>query len=189
MSILRQYLTSKNRINIINSYNHSRKKFTKSFRKETYKGIFIFSLDGLPALFFVLSFGLVLIIKYSSITLIGFFFIIGIPLFILFSVGLRAYYFQLEERSLIVRNHVFHHVKHKINLETVRVIHFEQKFKKESSIRIINNDLSSVSFQSSTLKDKHWKSLIPKLKEREISVIDYLFYEYNELKSICVQML
>jgi hypothetical protein len=180
MPQIRQHLSSKNNLNIFNSYIEKNNTPLSLFNKETYKGSFMFCLEGLLILFFVISFGLTLIAKWHSITLIGLFFMIGLPLFVVLVIGIKAYYFQLNQKYLIVKNHIFIHVKHKIDLEKVKVIYFEQKFKKEPSIKIIKDDYSMISFQSVSLKSKRWKSLIQNLKKRDISIVDELFYEFNE---------
>nr|WP_321232071.1 hypothetical protein [uncultured Psychroserpens sp.] len=180
MPEIRRYFNAMSELEIINAYTNSSNTVHQPFKKKTYKGSFICSFNGIMALFLIALCGLMLLTKWSSMTLIGFIFLLGLPIFILSVFGFQSYYFQLNQKFLVIRNQLFIHLKHQIDLEKVNVIYFEQKFKKESSIRIINDDYSMVSFQSSTLKNKQWKSLIITLKERGIQVVDELFYEYNE---------
>jgi len=181
MPKIRQLLNSKNQLNIINSYNELSARTNKiHFNKKTFKGIFILSFDGIFALFIISIFGIGLLIKWESITTIGFLFFWVFPALILFILGLKSYYFQLNQNYLIVKNNIFLNLKKRINLEKVKVIYFEQKLKKEPSIRIIDENYNIKSFQGASLKNKHWKSLILNLKNRGIVIVDYMLYEYNE---------
>ena len=180
MPEIRRYFNSKDGLSVINSYTKDVNRISKPFIKSNYKGSFIFSFNGIISIFLISLSGLMLLNQWPSIKPIGFIFLIGLPLLIVSVFGFQSYYFKLNQKYLVVKNHIFLHVNHKIDLEKVKVIYFEQKFKKEPSIRIITDDYSIVSFQGATLKNKQWKSLILNLKEQDISIVDELFYEFNE---------
>ncbi len=179
MPEIRQWLCSKNQLNIVNSYSANNDQTIAPFRKRTIKGSFLLSFNGIVAFALILLCIIVLLTQWPSMTPLGLLVLLGIPMIILSIFGLQSYYFQLDQNHLIVRNHIFLQVRHSFNLENMKVIYFEQKFKKEPSIRIIDKDYHIVSFQGATLKDRQWKSLMLNLKNQGIKVIDNLFYEYS----------
>lgn len=176
---IRSYFKSKNIPNTINSYSKNSNIPFTPFTKRTYKGIYMFSFNGILSIFLSLLACFMLWYSWSSMALLGFFVLFGITSLSILIFGFQSYYFELNQKDLIVKNHIFLNVKHRIDLQQVRVIYFEQKFKKEPSIRIINSDYKMMSFQGSTLKNKQWKSLIRSLKNQGINIVDELFYGYN----------
>lgn len=177
MPELRQYFNNMNDLKVTNSYNFN--KSIKPFNKKIFRGNFIMSFNGFLVIFFILLSSFMLWNSWSSMTLFGLLFLLAIPIVFLLVFGFQSYYFVLDRESLFVKNHIFFYSKIQINLEKIRLIYFEQKFKKEQSIRIIFDDYSMISFQSNSLKNTQWKSLIRLLKKHNVIIMDELFYEFN----------
>ena len=177
MPAIRKYIDDKNDLQVVNNYQESNDKGFKPFEIKTFKGVLVLTFKGFILIFMSLLFSILFLEKLDTMTIVGIVFIVGIITLLIGVLVMQGYYFQLNKKSLIIRNHVFFHLKHQIDLNKVRVIYFEQKYKKEPSIRIITNDYSMVSFQSISVKNKQWKALISELKKHGLNVVDELFYE------------
>ncbi|WP_452231090.1 hypothetical protein [Lacinutrix sp. MEBiC02404] len=179
MPSLRRYFKNKKDLKVTNSYDDNTNESIKPFNKSVFKGSFMMSFNGGLMVFFIVLSSFMLWHSWSSMTFVGVLVLLAIPLISLFVFGFQSYYFVIDGKFLLVKNHVFLHSKIQINLDEVRLIGFEQKLKKEPSIKIIYKDYSITSFQSSSLKESQWISLIRLLKEHNVNVVDELFYEFN----------
>ncbi len=180
MPEIRQLLSSKNNLVITDAYDDYNEEVKKFPKKSTIKGIFTSNIEGLTIVGILFIYTIITLMRWSSITPFGYVIIFMFPIIMLFFFGFLFYYFQLDQNYLIIRNQIFFHVKHRVELNNIRVIYFEQKFRKGPSIRIIDKNYNVKSFQSVSLREKHWKLLISNLKNQNIKVVDNLYYDYDE---------
>jgi len=82
----------------------------------------------------------------------------------------RMHYFGISDRSLIVTSYHFPWLKRDYVLEDIKEIVFEQRSRLPITLRIINKDFTSKTYQASTLWDKTWMQLKTVLESKNIKV-------------------
>lgn len=95
-----------------------------------------------------------------------------IPLICLLYIQ-EAFYFEINEKILIIRNIAlpFLKIKYDINkIESVRISNSGFKTFSIAQLQIVSGNKKSLGFRSASLKKKDWQSLIQDLKDRQIKI-------------------
>lgn len=70
-----------------------------------------------------------------------------------------TFYFQIDEGSLIIRNHNYFWVSKKYDLSNIHEITFETTRKWPNCLRVITNDFKTRLYPAGTLRDRDWQNL------------------------------
>ena len=101
-------------------------------------------------------------------------FLAALLFFVLFYsfIGHQAYYFYLDNKFLVVKNHLWPWVSKSYKINDIQEVVLESPYRMEKALRIVSKNFESTLYSAGSLKKKTWDSLERKLGELNIQVIE-----------------
>jgi hypothetical protein len=91
--------------------------------------------------------------------------------------GYQLHNFRLNEKLLVVRNHVWLWRNDIYKIEDLREIVFEEPHKMSTSLRVITNNYETKLYPAGSIKNKSWRRLCRRLTELGIPVRNEAYFE------------
>ena len=131
-----------------------------------YSGNHILSFNGI-LLYGWIIFSIFIVFTYpnSGGLIIGLVIMFGV---LYGSLGLQLHYFYMDQKNLVVKNHVWPWVNDKYRIEDIKQVIIEAPYKKSTSLRVITNGFISKLYSGGSLKFSMWKKLLKDIQNFNI---------------------
>lgn len=146
---------------------------TPDFPFEKYAGNPHTSFNGVLSYFWIFLFLTLLQNAYNFYDYLTF-----LPVFmaVFLLPASQLYYFELSEKELIVKSHVFFWVKKIYLLGNIIQVNVESPHKRSTALRIVQADYSTRLYCAGSLRNNDWKAFLREIRSRRIPVSNFSDY-------------
>lgn len=104
-------------------------------------------------------------------------FLLGFTSLFWIGLGYQLHYFLLDNRYLVVKNHIWLLRTHTYRLSDINEIVFERPYRMSTSMRVNTKDFRTRLYPAGSLKTTTWQLLMEELRKHNVNVRNEAIYE------------